>query len=282
VHQSVNIFDLYLIYYARLYREAVFKSIIFSIIILNIDKILGACYTRQHEFIQARIDEAKRAGILMLNSHEHPKSTRERVLQTLLAHQTCTINEIADAVEINPISVRHHITKLQADGLVDSAEQRHGVGRPRRIYFLTNEGRELFPTRYLRLTSLLLDQLKETVPQSVLDKVFTQIAESMAAKHVSDVDGLSIEQRLDLVKTLLNQEGFSVEWEKQGDTYQIHESNCPYFHIGQSHPEVCSVDMTLIHTLLAVPTEKVKCMLRGDSQCTYIIPASSIMELEKS
>ena len=218
----------------------------------------------------------------MLNGNEHPKSTRERVLQTLLTRQNCTINEIAEAVEINPISVRHHITKLQADGLVDSAEQRHGVGRPRRIYFLTADGRELFPTRYLRLTSMLLDQLKESVPQNTLDKVFTSIAENMASKHVNDLNGLTIEQRLDLVKNLLNQEGFSVEWERQGDTYQIHESNCPYYYIGQHHPEVCSVDMTLIHTVLAVPTEKVKCMLNGDSQCTYIIPASSILELEQA
>ena len=60
---------------------------------------------------------------------EHAKSTRERVLQTLLTNQRCTINEIADAVEINPISVRHHITKLQADGMVDSEEERHGVGQ---------------------------------------------------------------------------------------------------------------------------------------------------------
>jgi DeoR family transcriptional regulator, suf operon transcriptional repressor len=217
----------------------------------------------------------------MLNGHEHPKSTRERVLQTLLAHQSCTINEIADAVEINPISVRHHITKLQADGLVDSAEERHGVGRPRRNYYLTDEGRELFPTRYLRLTSLLLDQLKETVPQATLNKVFTDIAESMAAKHAANLDGMTIEQRLDLVKDLLNHEGFSVDWERQGDTYQIHESNCPYFHIGQNHPEVCSVDLTIIHTVLAVATEKVKCMLHGDSQCTYVIPASNILELEK-
>ncbi len=217
----------------------------------------------------------------MLTGNEHPKSTRERVLQTLLTRQNCTINEIAEAVEINPISVRHHITKLQADGLVDSAEQRHGVGRPRRIYYLTAEGRELFPTRYLRLTSMLLDQLKESVPQNTLDKVFTNIAENMASKHANELKGLTIEQRLNLVKDLLNQEGFSVEWERQGDTYQIHESNCPYYYIGQNHPEVCSVDMTLIHTVLAVPTEKVKCMLNGDSQCTYIIPASSILEFEQ-
>ena len=66
-------------------------------------------------------------------------STREQVLQILLNRQRSTINELADAVNINPISVRHHITRLEAEGLVTSEEERHGVGRPRRIYFLTNE-----------------------------------------------------------------------------------------------------------------------------------------------
>jgi DeoR family transcriptional regulator, suf operon transcriptional repressor len=216
----------------------------------------------------------------MLDHHhgEKGKSTRERVLETLLTHQSCTINEIADAVEINPISVRHHITKLQADGLVDSAEERHGVGRPRRIYFLSEEGREHFPSRYLRLTLRILEQLKETVPQPLINQLFTQIAEDLAADHAPELEGLSIEQRLNIVKKLLTNEGFTVDWERQGDYYQIRESNCPYFHVGQNHPEVCSVDQVLISSLLSIPAEKIHCMLQGDTHCTYIVPASVIME----
>jgi DeoR family suf operon transcriptional repressor len=209
---------------------------------------------------------------------ENAKSTRERVLETLLTHQRCTINEIADAVDINPISVRHHITKLQADGLVDSAEERHGVGRPRRVYFLSENGREHFPTRYLRLTLRLLEQLKETVPQPLINQLFTQIAEDLAANHAPELKGLSIEQRLNIVKKLLTNEGFTVDWERQGDYYQIRESNCPYFHVGQNYPEVCSVDQVLISSVLSIPAEKIQCMLHGDAHCTYIVPVSAILE----
>lgn len=212
------------------------------------------------------------------DSGDNAKSTRERVLQTLLTHQRCTINEIADAVEINPISVRHHITKLQADGLVDSAEERHGVGRPRRVYFLTEGGREHFPTRYLRLTLRILEQLKETVPQPMVNQLFTNIAEDLAASHAPVLAGLTIEERLNIVKKLLTNEGFQVEWKKQGDYYQIQESNCPYYHVGQNHPEVCSVDQTLISTVLDVPAEKIQCMLHGDAFCTYIVPVTAITE----
>ncbi len=81
------------------------------------------------------------------------QSTRERVLETLLKNQRCTINELADAVDINPISVRHHIAKLQSENLVDSIEERHGVGRPRRLYYLTEQGLEHFPTRYIQMSN---------------------------------------------------------------------------------------------------------------------------------
>ena len=209
---------------------------------------------------------------------ENSKSTRERVLQTLLTRQQCTINEIAEAVDINPISVRHHITKLQADGLVDSAEERHGVGRPRRIYFLTEMGREHFPSRYLKLTLRLLEQLKGTVPQPVVNQLFTQMAQELASGYSGELDSLTMEQRLELVKKLLTAEGFTVEWERKGDQYQIREVNCPYYHVGQNHPEVCSVDQTLMATVLAVPVEKIQCMLHGDASCTYIIPTLEIME----
>jgi DeoR family suf operon transcriptional repressor len=207
-------------------------------------------------------------------------STRENVLRTLLTRQRCTINELAEAVGINPISVRHHVTKLEADGLVTSEEERHGVGRPRRLYFLTEKGMEKFPTRYLRLTVRLLEQLKETLPGAMVDKLFAQVADDLVADYTSqlDLEGISIEERLEIVKDLLKVEGFTMEWERQEDGYHIREVNCPYYHVGQNHPEVCAVDQTLISNMLNVPVEKIKCILNGDTYCTYVVPSSIPVE----
>src|SRR5512133_927355 len=112
----------------------------------------------------------------MLAPESEAKSTRDRVMQTLLARERCTINDLAEAVDINGISVRHHINRLEAEGLVNSEEERHGVGRPRRWYFLTEKGREQFPTRYIRLTMRILEQLKETLPPAVVARLFQQVA----------------------------------------------------------------------------------------------------------
>jgi DeoR family suf operon transcriptional repressor len=202
-------------------------------------------------------------------------STREVVLKVLLTRQRCTLNELAEVVGISPISMRHHISRLEAEGFVHTEEERHGVGRPRMVYTLTESGLERFPTRYVRLTLRLLEQLKETMPAAIVSNLFTQMAKELVNElgAQSDIEKLPIEERLNRMQDFLNGEGFTVNWERQGDQYLIREVNCPYFHIGQSHPEVCAVDQTLISAALAVPAEKVKCILNGDSICTYVIPS---------
>ena len=199
------------------------------------------------------------------------KSTKDRILQTLLRKPKITINELAEAVGINAISVRHHLTNLQMEGLISADEERHGVGRPRLIYSLTEDGMERFPTKYLRLTTRLLTQMKDSMPGPVVAQLFSQIAEGMASEYSSQVQGMSMEERLEFVKEMLAQEGFTVEWEKKGTDYQIHEISCPYYQIGVAHPEVCTVDQTLISKMLALPASKVQCILDGAAHCTYVV-----------
>ena len=198
-------------------------------------------------------------------------STRDKILRTLLKKPKSTINDLADAVGINPISVRHHLNNLQMEGLVESQEERHGVGRPRLVYLLTDEGRERFPTRYLQLTTRLITQMKESMPGAVVSKLFGKIAEDLVSEYAKDIKGLSMEERLDFVKEMLAQEGFTVEWEKKGKQYEIHEISCPYYQIGVAHPEVCTVDQTLISKMLALPVNKVQCILSGGAHCTYVV-----------
>lgn len=202
------------------------------------------------------------------------KSTRDRIMQTLLGRPRQTINELAVAVGINPISARHHLTNLQVEGLVGAEEERHGVGRPRLVYALTADGLEKFPTRYLRLTTRLLTQMKESMPGPFVSRLFMQVADELANEHASAMEGLTLEERLDKVKALLADEGFTVQWERKGDQYQIHEISCPYFQIGVSHPEVCAVDQELISKMLALPAEKVQCVLNGSAHCTYAVQAT--------
>jgi DeoR family transcriptional regulator, suf operon transcriptional repressor len=222
------------------------------IIIINIDNKEGCWYT---PFINCM------------------SGTRDLVLRTLLSQPRCTVNDLADRVGISPISIRHHIASLEAEGLISSEDERHGVGRPRQLFSLTETGIEQFPTRYVRLTIRLLEHLKETMPETMINTLFSQMAEDLARELAegTEMKNLTMKERLNLVKQLLHREGFNIEWEQLEDGYQINETSCPYYYIGQNHPEVCTVDQILISKVLSVPAEKVKCILNGDSSCTYLV-----------
>ena len=202
-------------------------------------------------------------------------STREKVLHALLSHPRSTVSDLANEVGINDISVRHHISSLLVEGLIASEEERHGVGRPRQVYFLTESGSEKFPTNYLRLTTKILDQMKNSLPAPVVDKLFTEIALDMSSNYKEMALNLSLEEKLNLIQNLLTREGFTIEWEKSGEDYFIHEISCPYLHVGQNHPEVCKVDQTLISSILSIPVEKINCLLLGNNHCTYLIKQNS-------
>lgn len=205
-------------------------------------------------------------------------TTREHVLETLLNHPRATIEELAKEVDINAISVRHHLSSLQAEGLIISEEVRHGVGRPRMVYSLSKKGLEKFPGKYMRFANRLLDQIKRDYPQININDLFRDMARDLAKGQKNEGEAVSFEEKLDILKTILTEEGFSMDWEQNGDLVQIHEITCPYYHISHSHPEVCSIDQTLISNVLEIPVEKIRCVLRGDNRCTYIFSRANKQE----
>jgi predicted ArsR family transcriptional regulator len=209
-------------------------------------------------------------------------NTRNQILNILLSQQRCTINELAEAVEINPVSVRHHIAKLEAAGLVESEEERHGVGRPRRIYFLTNKGMEIFPSRYLNLSIRILEKLKETLPPKTVNKLIKEMATEMVTDQITSIDisNLELEERVDLVEQLLVDEGFTVEVTTKDGGIEIKGTSCPYKHIGADHPEICLVDETMISEVLATPIKKTHCVLNGDPYCCYLAPTIPLTEIK--
>jgi len=200
------------------------------------------------------------------------KSTRERILQTLLESPRTSITDLAEAVGINPISVRHHLSSLENDGLVDWEEERHGVGRPRLVYFLTVTGQEHFPTRYFRLTNQLLEELEKSLPEETVRKIFLNMALTISSDQSKQAKSLPMEDRLNILKEFLNGEGYVMEWDKDNENYYIKEITCPYYHVGQYHPEVCTLDQTIISNILNIPVKQINCILRGDQHCSFVIP----------
>jgi predicted ArsR family transcriptional regulator len=201
--------------------------------------------------------------------------TRETILRTLRGRGRCTVNDLADASGVSPVSVRHHLASLQAEGLIDAEEVRHGVGRPRLVFSLSESGLDHFPSRYYHLTRRLLSEIKVRMPENQVDDLMAGLAETMAHSYAAELGQLPLTQRLERLIELLNQEGFDADVQRDGDTVLIRELSCPYYRMGQQHPEVCMIDKAFIAAALSLPVERVTCLLDGDAHCTFSITPSA-------
>lgn len=197
------------------------------------------------------------------------QSTRDVILYTLKTTNQAKVDDLAVAAEVSPVTVRHHLNTLQADGLIEMASVRRKVGRPYYIYSLSEKGHEIFPRKYVRLTNRLLEELKDSLPPDILNDVFNGIAQKIIREHEGKFEHLPFDERLAYLTATLREEGFIVEWEQDEDEYTLVEYGCPYYSVGDQHAEICSLDKDLMISILQTPVEQTRCILHGDETCQF-------------
>lgn len=209
---------------------------------------------------------------MKFGTDNHKMSTRDVILEEIKRTNGATVEELAETADISPVTVRHHLNSLQAEGLLETSSVRRKVGRPYYVYSLSPKGQELFPKRYVRLSSRLLDELKDRYPDGTISELFNNVVERIAEDHRLDFQNKSIEKRLDYLVEMLAEEGFLASWELTDNGYKLIEYSCPYLSIGQKHHEVCVFDKRLIQIVMDTKIDQHSCMIDGDSCCEFTFP----------
>ena len=62
--------------------------------------------------------------------NQKKRTTREIILHTIKQFPQSTVEELAGAADISPVTVRHHLNALLAAGTIESSSIRRKVGRP--------------------------------------------------------------------------------------------------------------------------------------------------------
>lgn len=199
------------------------------------------------------------------------RDTRMAVLESIQRQGAATVASLAAELGISPISVRHHLTALQAEGMVQVELQRQSVGRPRHIYRLSEAAQGYFPNSYHVLAERLLDELKASMPADQVAALIERMAANMAARYGTQDVGSTLEARLRKLVEILGEEGFRAAVRRVDEGTVLAELNCPYVYVGQRHPEVCRIDHTIIQSVLGRDVERTSCVLNGDKSCTFSV-----------
>ncbi len=224
-----------------------------------------ACAIIFMELAPERVSPLRIAGGSMVD-------TRQEILQYLREKGGADVNELSKTLGLSPVTIHYHINVLQRDGLLETKAVRQGVGRPRNVFTLCDSAFAKFPQSYHRLSDRLLDILKSRMTEADLQALFEHIGAEIAAEHAAQLDGHSLEQKIDTLIDLLGEEGFLSRLEKVGaDDFVLTQFSCPYQYVATRHPEVCELDLQLMNSALGAPVKREACVANGDAVCTFHI-----------
>jgi predicted ArsR family transcriptional regulator len=206
------------------------------------------------------------------------EDSRLTVLQYVNEHRHVTVNKLAEALGLAAISVRYHLNLLEREGMIVAQKVRGSVGRPYNAYAITAAGREKLPQSYDRLAARMLSEIKEFATPAQIEMFFRGMAEVIVGERTRQLEGASLQVKVDALIELLGTEGFLARWEQVNGDYLLKEYNCPYQHVRQTHPEICQLDKQIISTMLKTPVELDTCIADGDECCTYHVQGSKLIE----
>jgi DeoR family suf operon transcriptional repressor len=217
---------------------------------------------------------------ISLNREQPPmQETRSQILSFLRTHGPASVDRIVAHISqvrgpITHVTVRHHLTRLLAEGLVTSTPlSRSTPGRPQLVYQLTPQGESLFPNNFRRVAEGLIEQVQSTLTPNQVNVIFEGLGARMAQSAA--IDGATMPERLQQVVDHLNQLGYQANWEPCPEGFLLHTHSCPYHRIDRDGSTLCRMDMTFIASMLGVVPRLARHMSQGDSSCSYLIPTAN-------
>jgi DeoR family suf operon transcriptional repressor len=159
----------------------------------------------------------------------HAPENTKMAISNLLLEGSKTVGEIADKLKIQKSAIRAHLESLRAEQAIRSYFKVEGPGRPRKIYELTESGRELFPRKYDLLLSLILQSIETAEGHNYAKKLIRSVADKIAQEIQDKIKNSSadFEESVRILNSSSNEMGFMSSFYKEDDsTYSIMSRNC--------------------------------------------------------
>lgn len=202
------------------------------------------------------------------------RSTADQILLLLKSKGPAQTKALAEATGITRQAARLQMERLAADGLVVHAEERAGVGRPRRSWSLTDKGHARFPDTHAQMTVELIEAVREEFGAAGLDRLVARRERGVeSAYRTAMADAETLEDRLARLADIRAREGYMAEWSRQEDgTYLLVENHCPICVAAAACQGFCRSELALFQMMLApAKVERAEHILSGARRCAYLV-----------
>lgn len=200
---------------------------------------------------------------------------RDRVLYQLKTRGEQTAGLLAKRLSITPMAVRQHLAALEDEELVAFRDERRKVGRPARIWRLTDEASSHFPDSHADLTVDILDAVRRTFGEEGMDKLLATRAKKLLAEYRKRVPNRDtpLAKRIAALAALRREEGYMAEWTREREGFLFVENHCPICAAAELCQGLCRDELALFRKVLGPDcrVERTDHILAGARRCAYRI-----------
>lgn len=198
-----------------------------------------------------------------------------RVLETLKSDGPLTAAKIGHHLDMSAVGARQHLNRLCGAGLVTFEDRRQGVGRPQRLWSLSEQGHAHFDDRHRDLASELLNAIVAAQGNDGLaDVLAAREAQQLQRYRTTLGDTRSIAERVQRLTDLRRIDGYMAECRRDADgAWLMMENHCPIAQAAKACSGLCGAELHLFQQVMGkdVTVTRIQHMLGGDRCCAYRI-----------
>lgn len=193
-------------------------------------------------------------------------STRQRILDLLLANGSMTAAELAAALDLTATGIRRHLAVLTDAGEIEAKDQPgpRGRGRPAKAYRLTASGREGFGQAYDDLALRALAELVAAVGPHAVDRLAEGRLVEVEADYLTRRAANPDADPMQILAESLSAAGYFASAPDDGQLCQHH---CPVAHVAAHFPQLCEAEASVFARLLGTDVSRSSTIALGDEIC---------------
>ena len=183
------------------------------------------------------------------------RGTRGKLVE-LLRRNDSTVSGLATELDLTAPAVRMQLQKLERDGLVVPVGQQPTASKPKVVYGLTEQARELFPRAYDVVANMLVALLVEERGEEPARALLRQAGERLAHPHKPYRQEDDPVKRVERAAEVLRSIGGLPNLHRSNGTMEIVGHSCPLSRLVTQHSMFYDNAHTMLAELTALPVER--------------------------
>jgi len=179
------------------------------------------------------------------------------------------VAELADAMEVTPTAVRQRLVRLMGQQAIQRQATRHGRGRPKHRYWLTEKGLRLTGSNFTDLAMTLWREIRRRGDPQLHRETLRNIARALAAGYADQIEGDTPAERMQSLAQLLAQRQIPASVSSSEKGCVLTEHACPYPNLAEQDKNICDMERMMFSELLGQDVDLVQCRLSGGDQCQF-------------